>query len=225
MSVLQTRMWAGCFGVLLTFVGLAHGQGIVVFQPNPAPPYSMAGFPNDYALDINNDGTADFILRSQDPDTSVNNAFLVPLGFNSIVASVDYVSDMNPGETVGPSLTPIYSWTTSKSAIGTLALLAGDGFAEDGNFVGKTDGYIGFDLVSDGQNHYGWMYITSPGAEGLTGDAGLFGNVTEWAYETSPNTPIVVGAVPEPPTWALLVFGGGVIRWLAVRRESLNTPL
>jgi hypothetical protein len=46
------------------------------------------------------------------------------------------------------------------------------------------------------------MYISSP-----VNDAGIEGNVLEWAYESSPNTPITVGAVPEPSTWALLAVG------------------
>jgi hypothetical protein len=80
-----------------------------------------------------------------------------------------------------------------------------------------TNGYIGFDLVQDGNNYYGWMQIQS--SLGL--DLGLYGSVTAWAYETSPNTPIFAGEVPEPSTVALLALFGiavGLVRWKRSKR-------
>ena len=44
-------------------------------------------------------------------------------------------------------------------------------------------------------SHYGWIHI-----ENLFGSN--WGQISDWAYETRPDTPILAGAVPEPSTWA-----------------------
>jgi hypothetical protein len=199
--------WARGFGfaLVLAMNGSVFGQGIIYVTPNPQPYYSL-GYPGtfDFAIDINGDGTTDFILRSNDGGSGVNNAVLIPQGGNMIAVMSSYVSDMTNGDVVGSSLSPIYQWSNAKTPIGTLAELLDPIIAEDGNFVGQTDGYIGFDLVDSGMNYYGWMYVSSPDEDGLAGDAGTYGIITRWAYESDPNTPITVGTVPEPATWSLL---------------------
>jgi hypothetical protein len=205
-KALSVSTWARSFGfaLMLAAYGSVFGQGIINVNPQSQPYYSMGGTPFDFYIDINGDGTNDFILRSQDSGTSVNNAVLIPQGDCMIVTMNSYVADMTNGDVVGSSLNPVYQWSNAKTTIGTLAILLGQQSSENGNFVGQTNGYIGFDLVKNGLNYYGWMYVSSPNEDGLAGDAGIYGTITEWAYESSPNTPITVGEVPEPATWSLL---------------------
>src|ERR1035437_6926280 len=159
------RVW----GLILTlgFSVLAessNGQGtIVYFTPQPAPYYSI-GYPGTYDanLDIDGDGTTDFILRSNDPDTGVNNIQLIPQGSNGEVVMASYVANMNAGDTVGSSLNPVYYWSNSKTPISTVAELLSY-TVEGGNFAHLESGYIGFDLVKNGLNYYGWMAVSSPG--------------------------------------------------------------
>jgi hypothetical protein len=207
----STKAWAwGMSLVLMLAAGGGKGwsQGIIYVVPQPQPSYSLF-YPGtlDLNIDINGDGTTDFILESGSSD--INYAALIPQGSNMVVTMNSFVAAMTNGETIGSSLDPVYQWSNASSTIGFLVMLldSDSGGAEDGNFVGKSSGYMGFDLVDNGTNYYGWMYISSPGGDDLNGDAGIYGVIENWAYQNSPNTPIEVGAVPEPSTWALLTAG------------------
>lgn len=215
---LSVSTWAQGIGLALMFAVnySAFGQGIIYVAPNPQPYYSLF-YPGtfDSDIDINGDGTPDFILRSNDGDYGVNNAVLIPFGDNQIVIGGSYsssVADMNAGDTIGSSLNPIYQWSNAKALIGTQAELLGGGGqnAEDGNFVGEASGYMGFDLVDNGLNYYGWIHVAFPDL-GLGSDLGIYGIVTDWAYESDPNTPITAGAVPEPSTLALVAAGAATL--------------
>jgi len=126
---------------------------------------------------------------------------LTPQHDNQVVVQNGFVADMNRGDTIGSLLGPTNQWANGRLTIGLLATLLGDipgGNGEDGNFVHKPSGYIGFDLVDNGTNYYGWMYAVCPSLGGLTGDAGIFAYITDWAYETAPDTPIQAGQISEP---------------------------
>lgn len=67
-------------------------------------------------------------------------------------------------------------------------------------------GYLGIRIAdenSPGSWRYGWMRIESPGGPALYGYV-----ITDYAYETTPNTPIMAGAVPAPGAAAVLALGG-----------------
>jgi hypothetical protein len=214
----STKAWACGVSLALMLAvsgGTAWSQGIVYVSPQPQPYYSLFGGILDFDLDINGDGTTDFILRSGDSDTSVNNAVLIPQGDNTIVVQSSYVANMNVGDTVGSSLNSIYQWSNAKTPISTLAILLGQQSAEDGNFAGQPSGYMGFDFVVAGANYYGWIYVSSP-----VNDAGIYANVVEWAYESDANTPITISAAPEPSTWALLAVGGAVLLLRKTRKTA-----
>jgi hypothetical protein len=69
-KTLSVSTWARSIGfaLMLALAGKIHAQGIVYVAPNPQPYYSL-GYPGtlDFYIDINGDGTNDFILRSNDP--------------------------------------------------------------------------------------------------------------------------------------------------------------
>jgi hypothetical protein len=224
----KVATWARGLSLALMTAGYSVcGQGVVYVVPNPQPYYSL-GYPGtlDVGFDVNGDGTNDFTLRSNDPGIGVNNALLIPLNNSQIVVGGTYggyVANMTSGDVVGPLLSPSYGWSSSQAPITTLAELLGGGGtgAEDGNFVGQASGYIGFDMLLAGLNYYGWMYVTNPvSAEGIPADAGIYGIVTEFAYETTPNTPITISAVPEPSTWALIGLGSLALWSFSKKRNA-----
>lgn len=199
--------WARGFDLALMLVscGTTVAQGAIVFiTPQPAPYYSL-GYPGtlDFNIDINGDGATDFVLRSNDPSSGVNNAVLIPQGNNAIVNMSSSVANMNPGDTVGSSLNPVYYWSIVKTPISVAAALPDPPYGvELGNFVGQSSGYVGFDLLENATHHYGWLRITSP-----INDAVIYGDVVSWAYESDANMSIGVGAVPEPSTLCLGILG------------------
>lgn len=74
------------------------------------------------------------------------------------------------------------------------------------------DNNIAFAFGSGGNTHYGWAIVN------LTDAPGFRPTIKQWTYETEPDTPVHVGAVPVPamlaPSLALLAFGAaGVRRW------------
>jgi hypothetical protein len=75
----------------------------------------------------------------------------------------------------------------------------------DGYFTGVESAYIGLQFQDAGQT-YGWARAGAP-VIGING-----GWVYDYAYETTPNTPIFAGqrAVPEPSAWPLLILGAAM---------------
>ena len=83
-----------------------------------------------------------------------------------------------------------------------------------GYFTGLESAYFGFQFQQDAETYYGWARVGCPLA-GLNA-----GWIYDYAYETSPNTPIFAGVVPEPSSWALFIVGASAIALVRKRRKS-----
>ena len=77
-----------------------------------------------------------------------------------------------------------------------------------GEMVAPQTAYFGLSCTIAGQRHYGWVQIT----EGATDQS-----ILAWAYETTPNTPIVAGSttsvssvtsIPTLSEWGIILLSG-----------------
>lgn len=86
-----------------------------------------------------------------------------------------------------------------------------DNFEDYGLLPGNFDGYIAFTFESNLGDHYGWVRAT--------GNAdGSEISLTEYAYETTPNTSILV--VPEVSSLAMLALGAGGLSFYRRRKAA-----
>ena len=84
-------------------------------------------------------------------------------------------------------------------------------FEDYGQLPDNFDGYIAFTFESILGDHYGWVRAT--------GNAdGSEISLTEYAYETTPNTSILV--VPEVSSLAMLALGAGGLSFYRRRKAA-----
>ena len=200
----------------------ANGQGNIVFVQEP--PSAVQTFPWDaYGTLVS--GTPD--SPSLFPITingQVAFTFYSGTGFDIIPSSSSAVIAVQPGlpdtqaafpvplsagQQIGPDAAG-YSWLGNIEGGDTLTAARDGGIIgqpplTDGYFTGVEQAYIGFQFQQDGQTYYGWASVGCP-IVGINA-----GWVYSYAYETTPNTPILAGEVPEPSTLALLAAGGTLL--------------
>jgi hypothetical protein len=133
--------------------------------------------------------------------------------------------------TYGQHLTRL---SAGQSIDGTGLTTANFGFAIYGNpnLYGDfsptpATGFIGLKFqTADNSTHFGWMRISIGDATGPSGpETSRYPlTIVDWAYETTPNTPIAAGAtgaVPEPASAALGMLAIGALGSRAWRKKSV----
>jgi hypothetical protein len=124
-----------------------------------------------------------------------------------------FVIPLSTGEQIGADAAG-YSWLGNITG-GNIFTAARDGGIIGqppltvGYFTGLEYAYFGFRFEQDNETYYGWARVGCP-VVGINA-----GWIYDYAYQTSPNTPIMAGAVPEPSTWALLGLG---MAWFCVSK-------
>jgi hypothetical protein len=209
--------------MLALCAGSARGQGTVVFvvpqQPISYDPVNS----RTYDIDLDGDGTTDYSLL-----VGFGEADLQAHGQNSMVVVPElppdygsFVAPLAQGDVVNPtpsSLNPVFTWyDASNDPIGHSLIAAMNTSGTLGYFFGGIN-YVGLRFQYGGAIHYGWMEIDSPSPDVA------YGQVLGWAYETRPNTPIVIGAVPEPSAAALILLGLAGVRWSQHNRCGNRRP-
>jgi hypothetical protein len=182
------------------------------------------------AFDFDRNGTVDLTIGGSGrttPDGSFY-MYVTQHGSNQVwalaggVAGLDFGSHalaLLGGSSLGPALTSdvdVIGWHNDDDTRSTSILMqALSGRKVSGDFFPTTlfeQKYLGFRFEGEGGLHYGWM--------ALSGYV-FFGEeiyVYSWAYESEPNTALIVGQVPEPTVPMLLGMG----LWLGMRRRRLH---
>jgi hypothetical protein len=205
-----------------------------------------SSFNNVLAYDLDKDEAPDIAFYyggSQEEGTSVDFAIAVrPLGtdggtnyaavvvdgnttvdFGDDIQNKDAAAKLSGGFTVGETLSA-YNWG-GNSLAGVGAKIqnwdaTNNGSPSEGNFAGATEKYIGFrlHLSSTEELVYGWAKVSMVNtltSFATPGEIILHG----YAFESTPNTPIVTGAVPEPTSLAIFAMGGaGIAAWKRRRK-------
>jgi hypothetical protein len=197
-------------GGLCFVTGRASAQGTIV-HILPQQPISYSDYPFNQGIDLNGDGTPDFNLSSWNS----RDIYLAPLNNNAIISVPEPPGDLgafiyafNQGAPITSSLDPVLAWWGSDGN-GPSIIVSASSVGSSGYFQGNTDAYAGVRLDVAGSLYYGWIRIQNFGAN--------WGQITDWAYETSPNRQILAGAVPEPGTLSLLLLSGAAF-WLVRKR-------
>jgi hypothetical protein len=170
-------------------------------------PLDTAAMPSgtDYsAIVVNGTATSDVVGGVKDAAANLSGGFLIA---DTLAANSWSTSAYNDTATA-----KIQTWdVTTRQAL-------------EGNFAGATEKYVGFrlHLSSNEDLVYGWAKLS------ILGDLDDYpanGDIIlhEWAYESTPNTPITAGsaAVPEPTSLAIFAMGGvGVAAWKRRRKAA-----
>lgn len=151
-----------------------------------------------FSFDMDGDGTDDFRIRGQfrefiPTSTLTTSSFLSAFtirGLNGASVAVTHptfgvVSQLASSDNVSSGRI----FKDEDVLISVSGYPAGGGTSSFGSFLG--DGFAGAKLRINGQDHFGWIHLDID----MTEPGDLDGTLTliDWAYETTPNTPIRAG--------------------------------
>jgi len=204
--------------VILSLSGLSVYADIIWsgdmnLQLDYAPTHSTPGAPSSdpsiFELDFNEDGIIDLLLNYSDgiQVTPANGSALVNHG--EILAQEDVWGDFNLGPVVNSSLT----WGNDAESLAYYSYSDAYGDVYTGPWVMARQGTLGLSFQAGGQTHYGWLRMSNQYGESVT--------VHDFAYESSPDTGIIAGAVPEPSSVALFTIGA-IGAWILRKEKTAN---
>ncbi|GEQ86941.1 hypothetical protein ULMS_24490 [Patiriisocius marinistellae] len=191
------------YGALsLAIAGVADASGQVVYTDlDPDFVAVSAAGTDPFYIDFNADGTDDLRMiyglvgGAGEAFTAINNEMLEVSGLTvgSLVGNYTYALNLDEGDMISAG-------TGDFGNVGSLCYLDGIAgtFCGDGN--NTPDGFAGVAFQIDGNTHYGWV-----GFEGVTADGFT---VTDFAYESTPDTAIAAGdqGALNTPEQNLLAF-------------------
>jgi hypothetical protein len=169
---------------LLAYCAMASGALLAAPSAEAAVVYSgVKNLNNPGAVDLDNDGTND--MQFFITNTSFYAGFGTPVNFdlrplnnNSIVGGDIWVSNMPAGISITSSL------PCKQAARHLFSIqLFYPGYRGGGPFFNK-QGYIGVKFDIGSSNHYGWIQFKCLGS---------MSTIIDWAYESTPDTPITTG--------------------------------
>jgi hypothetical protein len=149
-----------------------------------------------YELDLNNDGTADFILsndyRNQSGGTAAVMRVNAPKGNGfAVSAAREYALALSKGAKINGR-------RLFDSGFGVMEVVSTSTHGNErskGNWRDAANRYLGLKFSLAGETHYGWARLT---VHATADPAHITATLTGYAYETIANKPIIAGRTKGP---------------------------
>lgn len=155
-------------------------------------------------LDINNDGLADFVFRSQPPLSTLDVPpsgsswpfYFDATGTNEFLLT-DYTLALLPGALISSNAPVGAKW----SAAGANALITAHWIRKNGETVSEgwngslgelKEGYLGVRFYAADGLHYGWILVQLPKSSAGNLPLPVSPIIVDWAFETKTNVPIQI---------------------------------
>lgn len=150
-----------------------------------APPNSTA------AIDLNGDGVVDFAVGNffdSSPGDVLDSVQAITEAGNAVAVgpNVGSAQGLGAGAEIGPAL----SFARAPIVIDMAFITrSSEGVGESGGqFLNKKNKFLGLKFVLNGETYYGWARVDTK-SSGNT----ITAEVIDYAYQTTPNTPIYAG--------------------------------
>jgi hypothetical protein len=162
-------------------------------------------FPATKDIDFNIDGIPELRLNNYaqlNVGVYQNNvAELIPLNNSKFLRTTGPFGGPSPivsnlGDSIGPASPPL-EWTFNTTL--TLQNASGQLYYSSIDWLPGVTKYMGMQFQISGQTHYGWV-----GLSYTSGKGSIF--VHDYAYQTTPNTALPAGQIPEPGALGLLLL-------------------
>jgi len=210
---LEKKLAAYTLAGAAAFVVPGAAKADVIYVPNVDTIVNQTG---SFDFNLSGPSSDDITLTAQagtngtDPTNEVDfstgtgaQVMIDPIPFNANATDLAFGALIDP--TTG-------NWGSSGKLVSYDTVTSN--FAGDWSSTGDT-GYLAFYFGAVGSPQAGWAQIsTTDGAGGASFE------VLDYAYETTPNTPINAGQVPEPSALPLLILGGAGLIALRRRRAA-----
>ncbi len=142
-----------------------------------------------YNLDINGDGTTDFLIKAARYSilgVLGSNVGITPQGSNAcITTTFNQVKKLVIGDTISSS----QAWQdTTGQVLKSYSQYGFDPPTVRGEWNTVVDGYVGLQLINAGQTYYGWVRV-----DVSVSDSSASMTIKDYAYNTIPDQPILAG--------------------------------
>jgi hypothetical protein len=157
------------------------------------PVHQVIGHNGVYNLDLNNDGTVDFLIQQWNQGFSSSNELLADAALgNAVQGTRFYAEALQAGASIGPNQKFVSGGPNGEVMVEIHHTTTGGTSFVYGKWVNVRNRYLGLKFQIDGQTHYGWARVSvQRQAYHLTA------TLTGYAYETTPNTGIKAGQTAE----------------------------